>query len=184
VNKSCCACLALWVLVWLHAADARAREHKVSVDGCTLLARAIYTEVSSSVTHGPGKSGPWLIDQGQGEVVYCDHVARTVSRAFTSAMRSAGIEVTWQSAARSSNRLDYCQHSFLSRCYPDRHPSSDLAAGVNNSVVQETWTIVARSVMREMYNPMSSDEVSFRGNDLKLRLGLSLRTIDGNKRSR
>jgi hypothetical protein len=40
-----------------------------------------------------------------------------------------------------------------------------------------SWTIVSEAVMSDMYNPFSSDIVSFRYDDLKLRLGLSLRSI-------
>jgi hypothetical protein len=45
--------------------------------------------------------------------------------------------------------------------------------------VQNSWSAVMQSVMREMYNPISSDEVRFRDDDLRLRLGLSLRSLGG-----
>ena len=62
-------------------------------------------------------------------------------------------------------------------CYPDRYPLSSLASSTDSMLVQKSWAAVSQAVMREMYNPMSSDEVRFRDNDLKLRLGLSLRSV-------
>jgi hypothetical protein len=166
------------LLITFAASDTRARPIEVTVDGCAMLARAIYSEVSSSAIYGPGNAGPWLIDQKRGDVVLCEHVAKTVSRAFTSAMLNAGIDVSWR-RDRDDSRGHYCLSAFLSQCNPERYRASGGASSANDSVVQKTWAIVARAVMREMYNPISSDEVSFRSNDLKLRLGLSLRSING-----
>jgi len=172
------ATLLLSLLSTFAASDTRARPIEVTVDGCAMLARAIYSEVSSSAIYGPGNAGPWLIDQKRGDVVLCEHVAKTVSQAFTSAMLSAGIDVSWR-RGRDDSRGQYCLSAFLSQCNPARYRASGGASSANDSVVQKTWAIVARAVMREMYNPISSDEVSFRSNDLKLRLGLSLRSING-----
>jgi len=172
------AILLVSLLITLPDRDARARPIDVAIDGCAMLARAIYSEVSSSAIYGPGNSGPWLIDQTRGDIVLCEHVAKTVSRAFTSAMLSAGIDVGWR-RYRNDSSGHYCLSAFLSQCIPDRFRASGGTFSDNDSVVQKTWAIVARAVMREMYNPVSSDEVSFRSNDLKLRLGLSLRSING-----
>jgi len=173
--------LLVSLLIALSASDAYARSSEVIVDGCTVLARAIYSEVSSSAIYGPGNAGPWLIDQGRGDIEFCEHVAKTVSQAFTSAMLSAGIDVSWRRDREDgrSGRGHYCLSAYLSHCYPDRYPPTGMNSSATNSVVQKTWAIVAEAVMREMYNPISSDEVNFRSNDLKLRLGLSLRSIKG-----
>lgn len=175
------ATLVVSLLIVLAASDTRARQTEITVDGCAMLARAIYSEVSSAAIHGPGKAGPWLIDQKRGDVVLCEHVVKTVSRAFTSAMLSAGIDVKWRGGRDDifPRRVHYCLSAFLSQCNPDRNRASGGTSSANDPVVQKTWAIVARAVMREMYNPVSSDEVSFRSNDLKLRLGLSLRSIKG-----
>jgi len=172
------ATLLVSLLLTLPYSDTRARPIEVAVDGCAMLARAIYSEVSSSAIYGPGNAGPWLIDQKRGEIVLCEHVAKTVSRAFTSAMLSAGIDVGWRRDINDS-RGHYCLSAYLSQCHPKRYRDSGGTSRANDPVVQKTWAIVARAVMREMYNPVSSDEVSFRSNDLKLRLGLSLRSING-----
>ena len=177
MSRPLIAVLFLTLLIGLPAGDTRARTTEITVDGCAMLARAIYSEVSSSAMHGPGHAGPWLIDQGRGDIISCANVAKTVSQAFTSAMLSAGIDVNWQRGRIDGipGRRDYCLSAFLSGCYPDQLPPSENRA--NASVVQSTWVLVKQAVMREMHNPISSNEVNFRSNDLKLRLGLSLRSI-------
>ena len=179
--RSTLATPVISLLIGFVASDAAARPTEINVDGCAMLARAIYSEVSSSATDGPANAGPWLIDQGRGDILLCEHAAETVSRAFTAAMLSAGISVSWGSDRFDdiAGRDEFCRTSFLSQCNPDKYRLSGQAFSAVDAVVQETWAIVAKAVMREMYNPVSSDEVSFRSNDLKLRLGLSLRTIHG-----
>lgn len=158
-----------------------AEEIPVGIDGCALLARAVYSEVSAAATFGPGRSGPWIIDSGQGEIAMCTTTAKTVSRAFTSAMSSAGYAVHWGGSPHASSA--HCLNRFLSRCYPNRDNGRAPGVGSDSAFVQKTWSVVSRSVTRQMYNPFSSDEVRFRVNDLKLQLGLSLRAIDArNKR--
>ena len=170
------AVLFVSVLLFGGSRDADARELDAAREGCTNLARAIYSEVRASALHGTGRAGPWLIEEGGGDVQFCDHVARTVSKAFTLAMASAGIDVAWQYGAVGGQ--DYCVMRYLSQCFPDHRWSVSGSGESKASMVRHSWDIVARAVMREMYNPVSSDEVSFRGNDLKLRLGLSLRQIE------
>lgn len=169
------AALLIALLVGFPSGKARAQMKPFAVDGCAKLARVIYTEVSASALHGPGNSGPWLIDIGHGDISVCTHAAKTVSQAFTSAMMSAGISVNWP--RNDDHRGDYCLSGFLSQCYPDRYPLSGRSFGTDAGYVQRSWAAVAQAVMREMYNPISSDEVTFRDNDLKLRLGLSLRSV-------
>ena len=174
--------MAKWMFaalaVLLHAAAVQGQLTPVALDGCAKLARVVHSEVAAAATFGAEKSGPWLIDLGQGDIVICTHTTRTVSRAFTSAMRSAGFTVNWHlgSAAVNVIPIDYCLNAFLSQCSPDRN-SVDSVGQADPEFVKASWALVARAVMQEMYNPVSSDEVRFRDNDLKLRIGLSLRTI-------
>lgn len=176
--------MAKWIFALLAAATLVGLPHQkaygqpipVSIDGCAKLARVIYDEVSAAALYGPGNSGPWLIHIGQGDISVCTHTAKTVSRAFTSAMMSAGISVNWQSYP--GNPGDFCLSAFLSQCYPSRYPLESASIGVDSAMVSQSWTIVSRAVMREMYNSLSSDEVRFRDSDLKLRLGLSLRSVN------
>jgi hypothetical protein len=170
------ALLAASIVLILPQHDARAQPIPVTVDGCAKLARVIYDEVSSAAFYGPGNAGPWLIDIGQGDISVCTHAAQTVSRAFSSALKSAGITVKFEGYGQDMG--DFCLSAFLSQCYPSRYPLESASIGVDSAMISQSWTIVSRAVMREMYNPISSDEVRFRDNDLKLRLGLSLRSVN------
>lgn len=174
------AALGISLMVAMPVSDTQAQLTPITVDGCAKLARVIYSEVFSAAVYGPSKSGPWLIDQGQSDISVCSHTAKTVSRAFTSAMQSAGFGVNWRRDRDDRNRDlgDYCLSGFLSQCYPDRYPMTSIASSLDASLVQKSWAAVSQTVMREMYNPISSDEVRFRDTDLKLRLGLSLRSLN------
>ena len=170
------ACSAVSGIV---SADAGAETVAVRIDGCAVLARAVYSEVAAATLYGPGRSGPWLIGSGQGDISICSTAAKTVSRAFTSAMTSAGYVVHWDGSL--TNPGEFCLGAYLSRCHPNRHTNRDGRLTSNYSAdsafVQKTWSIVSESVMRQMHNRFSSDEVRFRDSELKLQLGLSLRTI-------
>ena len=169
------AALFVALAVGVPASDARAQLKPITVDGCAKLARVVYAEVSSAALYGPQKSGPWLIDIGRGDIAVCDHTAKTVSRAFTSAMQSAAIDVSWGRSPGTNG--DFCWGGFISQCYPDRNPLDSPTFDGSSSFVQQSWSVVSQAVMREMYNPISSDEVRFRDSDLQLRLGLSLRSV-------
>jgi hypothetical protein len=163
------------LVLGLATSQPQAQLSPIVVDGCAKLARVVYTEVSAAAVYGPNRAGPWAINLGQGDLSVCKHTAKTVSQAFTSAMLSAGIEVSW--AGDNTDSGDFCLSFYLSQCYPDRNPLSNSIIGTDSRFVQKSWAVVSQSVLREMYNPFSSDEVRFRDDDLKLRLGLSLRSI-------
>ena len=172
------AALIIASVLGLTASQSHAQIKRAAVDGCARLARVIYAEVSAAAVYGQDKAGPWAINLGQGDLSVCHHTAKTVSRAFTSAMLSAGIEVSW--AVDKTNNGDFCWSHFLSQCYPNRDPLPYSVTSADAQFVQKSWFVVSRAVMGEMYNPFSSDQVRFRDDDLKLRLGLSLRSIDNN----
>jgi hypothetical protein len=169
---------AVWAVALVLVFQAQTTEAQVkpiTIDGCAKLARVIYSEVSAAALYGPKKSGPWSIDLGQGDLAICDHAAKTVSRAFTSAMMSAGIDVFW--GREEFDNAGYCWSGFLAQCYPDRSRVAYSSVGGDADFVRKSWSVVSQAVMREMFNPYSSDEVRFRDGDLKLRLGLSLRSV-------
>lgn len=154
--------------------NAHAQQVPVLVDGCAELARAVYDEVSGAAIYGAHRGGPWVISQRHEHVSVCETTTRTVSRAFTQAMASAGIEVRWTAPEAGPGPGDICQSAFLSQCYPDRYPLGQTDA----VFVQSSWAVVSQSVMRAMANPFSSNEVRFRPNDLRLRIGLAMRSVE------
>lgn len=159
--------LALCVL-----SSGTAVAEEIRIDGCAELARIVYDEVQSSVLRGPGGAGPWFINPGQGEIHVCRTAAKTVSRAFALAVQSAGVPFRW---GDPMDRGDYCLGHYLSQCYPGTR--STPGTGLQRDPVGPIWFKVSQAVMNEMHNPYSSDEVRFRADDLRLRLGLSLRTV-------
>ena len=171
------AALAATAVLALSSGDVRAQKIAVTLDGCAVLARTVYEEVWAAAAYGPGSSGPWQINPPQDRRYECDTVATTVSRAFTAAMAGAGFEVRW--GTEPHDRGDFCLSMYLSQCYPDR--GNDVAAygNVNGKFVRRSWSVVSQTVMREMANPYSSDEVRFNDENLRLRLGLGLRSVDG-----
>jgi hypothetical protein len=174
------ATLAMALLVVLPAQQSNAQLKPIKVDGCAKLARVVYSEVSSSAMFGTDRAGPWTIDLGEGDLVICSHTAKTVSQAFTSAMLRAGVDVSWGRGDTDSG--DFCWSGFLSQCYPDRQRLAYSTIGSDADFVQKSWSVVSQAVMREMYNPFSSDEIRFRDSDLKLRMGLSLRSVSRDDR--
>lgn len=174
-KRNFAALVGVVMVVWL-GGNAQAQRIPVNVDGCTVLARAVFEEVSVAALHGPGKSGPWLINPQPADIFICRTTARTVSKAFTSAMSSAGFEVDWGDYPNPGG--DYCFSGFLSQCYPEGDRGFTGANKADTAFVQKSWAVVSHSVLREMANPFSSDEVRFRSDDLKLKIGLSLRSIN------
>lgn len=174
------AVVALLLISVVPNSNVRAEVGTYQVDGCAKLARVIYAEVSAAALYGTDQAGPWNLDIEADELLICEHAAKTVSQAFTSAMASAGIDVSWN---RSGTRNgDFCWSGIISQCYPDREPLGFSPLGSDADVVRRSWSIVSQAVMREMYNPYSSDEVRFRDSELKLRLGLSLRSVRAEQR--
>ncbi len=174
------AALAVALLVALPAQQSNAQLKPIEIDGCAKLARVVYSEVSTAAVFGTDRAGPWTIDLGRGDLVICNTVAKTVSQAFTSAMLAAGIEVSWgrvDYGRVDHGGGDFCWSGFLSQCYPGRERLAYSTIGGDIDFVQKSWSVVSQAVMREMYNPFSSDEIRFRDADLKLRLGLSLRSV-------
>lgn len=169
------ATLTVAAVLVVPTTGSQAQLNPIVVDGCAKLARVVYTEVASTAHYGPSRAGPWTIEIGQGDLEVCEHVTKTVTRAFTSAMRSAGVAVSW--GAGRSRDDDSCRRVFISQCYPDQNRLGDSPGESDAGFVAKTWAVVSRAVMREMYNPHSSDEVRFRDSDLKLRLGLALRSV-------
>ena len=87
-------------------------------------------------------------------------------------MQSAGGDFSWSG---NTGPQEYCLGHYLSQCNPDARTLPGVEQYINP--VGPIWFKVSQAVMGEMHNPYSSDEVRFRGDDLRLRLGLSLRTV-------
>ena len=155
--------------------SADAQEIEVTADGCAELARAVYDEVASAAADAR-RSGPWVIGPRFRPVSTCASATRTVSRAFRLAMASTGGDVRF--GREPMDPGDFCLSGFLPQCYPQRYPSIDGGSAPQAVIVHSAWMAVAQTVMRSMANPYSSNEIRFDPDELRLQLGLALRTID------
>ncbi len=169
------AAIAVALVILMTFDESQARTIPVEIDGCALLARIVHDEVGSAALYGPGNGGPWRLDPALDRPHECGTVTRTVSRAYTSAMTSAGYDVRWHDGKDRSG--DHCFSMHLPQCYPNRDGSDFDTTASSTDFVQQTWSVVSQTVMRHMANPHSSDVIRFNGASLRLRLGLSLRTI-------
>ncbi len=155
---------------------AGAQEVDVTADGCAELARAVYDEVAAAAVAGPQRSGPWVIGRHFQGVSVCRSATKTVSGAFRLAMASVGVEVRWSDEPMDPG--DYCLSGFLAQCYPRRVTMTSGSSNPNALMVHQAWSVVSQAVMRTMANPYSSNEVRFDPDQLRLQLGLVLRTIE------
>ncbi len=157
------------------AISARADSMAVAADGCAELARAVYDEVEAAATSGLRQAGPWVIGPPDRRVSICGSTTRTVSRAFRLAMASAGVDVRW--ADEPMNPGDFCLSGFLAQCYP-RSRTPGGGSDPVEVMVREAWAAVSHAVMRSMANPYSSNEVRFDPDEMRLQIGLALRTVE------
>ena len=130
--------------------NVRAGEPFIGVDGCAVLAELVYTEITAAAWYGPGDFSAWPRSPGATDITICNQTARTVSKAFTSAMTSIGKEVRW--GLPSINPGDVCQSGFLEQCYPDRYPFD----APNN-----TWGTLSKIVQQAMPFGSASDQAIF-----------------------
>ena len=171
------------VCVLSATSNVRAQQIPVTIDGCAELAQTVYEEVSNAAFYGAHRGGPWIISPRFEHLSVCESTTKTVSKAFTLALASAGISVRWSNARIGPDPGDYCLSGFLSQCYPTRYPLHGESGDPDALFVRSSWTVVSQTVMRAManlipFNPFSGNEVRFRPNDLKMRIGLALRSVE------
>lgn len=143
--------------------NVRAEEPFIGVDGCAVLADLVHTELTAAAWYGPGDFGAWPGYPGETEMTICNQTARTVSKAFTSAMASIGAEIRWGDS--SINPGDVCQSGFLEQCYPERYPKDGSNA---------TWATLSKIVQRAMPFGTASDRATFSPGAMRLALRSAL----------
>jgi hypothetical protein len=142
--------------------DARAQQAFNGVDGCAVLGRLIFAEVTADAWYGPVRHEQASLDTGNGGVAICMHTTRTVSEAYTAALRAAGDEVRWGDPR--GERGDACLSGFLEQCYPDRYP----VGGENR------WRAVRSTVLQAMPRGVASDQSVFSPHVMRMALRTSL----------
>ncbi|MBT8102039.1 MAG: hypothetical protein KJO95_03660 [Gammaproteobacteria bacterium] len=151
------------------SSNARTEEAFIGVDGCAVLAQLVYAEVTADAWYGPRDVLSWADAPVENAITICNQTARTVSKAYTSAMNSVGAPIDW--GYPSLDPGDVCLSGFLEQCYPDRYPIDALAG---------TWNAVSRTVQQAMPNGSGSDQSIFSTAAMRLALRSALRQQDRN----
>jgi len=147
------------------SASASAQNALIGVDGCAILASVVYTEVTQArLGYSPGSAAD-LRYTGRDDITLCNQSARSVTRAFSAALRSTNIHVTW--GFHTGYRGDYCLSHFLSQCYPRGNPAMPPLSKSERSFVMHTWAAVHDSVQSHMAQYPGSDVVRFQAGDLR-----------------
>ena len=146
-------------------AAASAQHALIGVDGCAILASVVYTEVAQArLGYSPG-SGANLLYTERDEIALCNQSARSVTHAFSAALRTTNIHVTWGFHTGYSG--DYCLSHFLSRCYPRGNPAMPPLSKSERSFVMHSWQAVHDSVQSRMTQYAGSDVVRFQVGELR-----------------
>jgi len=143
--------------------QAKAEEPYIGVDGCAVLAKLVYAEVTAAAWYGP--AGLWSFDDKASDsgIAVCNQTTRTVSQAFTSAMTTIGSPVRWAYPLVSPG--DVCLSFYLDQCYPDRN---------RVGAAHTTWSAVSKTVRQAMPNGVATDQSTFSPSTMRLALRFAL----------
>jgi hypothetical protein len=158
-------------LVW--PGVARAQDLLIGADGCAILASLVYAEVTEA---RPGFSPGHGIDPlyaGRNEITLCTRATRSVTSAYSAALRQSNIFVTWGFHAGYDG--DYCLSHVLSQCYPTGNPAMPPLGEDERSFLVRSWHAVRDSVHFRMAQYPGSDVARFRDHDLRQSIRRSIR---------
>jgi hypothetical protein len=153
-------------------AVARGQSALIGIDGCAILASVIYTEVTEArlgIGSGPGAMPLYA---GRNEIALCNQTTRSVTRAFTAALRHANLYVTW--GFHSGYAGDYCLSYILSECYPAGNPAMPPLGKEDRSFAMQSWQAVRRAVQQNMALNPGSDVARFNVAELRRSIRRSL----------
>lgn len=162
--RTICLTGILLVTCMAGTAPAGAQHAVIGVDGCAILASVVYTEVTQARLGYSSASGAELLYAGRDEITLCNQSARSVTRAFSAALQSTNIHVTW--GFHSGYSGDYCLSHFLSQCYPRSNPAMPALSKSEQSFVMRSWRAVHDSVQHRMAHYPGSDVVRFQAGEL------------------
>lgn len=159
-------------------ASADSIRRSVVPNGCAILAAAVFEQVTASAWYKAGGS-PIAAGADPREIAICHQTARTVSAAFTRAMETMNVYVSWQDPR--DVRGDVCLSGDLSQCYPHRNPFVPFNAGADLAFMLSNWSAVQTTTLRFGQPGGARDTSRFSpaalNNDLRRSLGASV--VDG-----
>lgn len=142
--------------------DARAQHAYTGVDGCAVLAKLVYAELTGDAWYGPGRRQQAPYGRQASRVAICMHTTQTVSEAFTAAMNAIGADVRWGNPSVEPG--DFCLSGFLEQCYPGRYPQH----------VGGRWQAVKTTIVQAMPLGTASDQSVFSTDAMQLALRSAL----------
>ena len=163
-KRTICLTGILLVTCMPWSAPAGAQHAAIGVDGCAILASVIYTELTQARLGYTSPSGADLPYAGRDEITLCNQSARSVTGAFSAALRSTNIHVTWGFHTGYSG--DFCLSHFLSQCYPRGNPAMPALSKSEQSFLMRSWHAVHDSVQRRMAHYPGSDVARFKAGEL------------------
>ena len=147
---------------------AAAQEPLIGVDGCGILATLVYTEVTESGLRRASGPGSTLMFPSRGDVTICNHMARTVTRAFTRSMQQMNIYISWGPHNRGSG--DYCYSHYLDQCYPDNSPFMPPMSGDQFAFVARKWRAVRLALAPTVRAGVEGEVLRFEQRELRIGL--------------
>ena len=152
---------------------ARAEGPLTGVDGCAILASLVYTEVTEARLGFSSRYGTDPLYAGRNEITLCNQATRSVTSAYSAALRQSNIFVTW--GFHTGYGGDYCLSHFLSQCYPSGNPAMPPLGEDERSFLARSWQAVRDSVHFRMAHYPGGDVVRFRDHDLRQSIRRSIR---------
>jgi len=139
------------------------------VDGCAVLNEIIYEEVTAAgwgITH----SDLVFTNFNEPSVVVCMNTAQTASNAYSSAIRTLGGDVSWESTFDYPE--DVCLSGFLEQCMPrdERSPGS-----LSTVLTFSRWQAISDAVTRAMPDGSAADRSIFSTRSMRLAVRAALR---------
>jgi hypothetical protein len=144
---------------------ARAQSALTGIDGCAILAAVVYTEVTAARLGYLSATGGNPLYTGRNEMSLCNEATRSVTRAFTAALRRSNLYITW--GFHSGYSGDHCLSQFLSECYPAGDPAMPPFGKEDRSFVLRSWEAVQGAVRGSMALSPGSDVARFNGVELR-----------------
>jgi hypothetical protein len=155
--------------------QVRAQQPLIDFHGCAILASVVRMEVIKARFGGSTEAYGKPNYSARDDIALCNQTARSATSAYTSALRRAGIHVTWGLHAGYSS--DYCLSHLLAQCYPRGDPAMPALNKSDRTFVMRTWAAVYDSIASQMSLYPGSDVSRFRASELARRIR---RAIDAN----
>jgi len=148
--------MAKWVfalLVFL-GASVHAHELQPQVDGCALLEEIIYEEVTAAAW-GMAASDTVQMGIGVSGTATCTQTTHAVSKAFSSAMQSVGLDVVWNPPIDPG--MDACLSGVIEQCITTPSPHLVFSRLDDTYFVANTWAAVSKAVKSAMPDGTAAD---------------------------